>query len=207
MYNKICIRMYTGVGIPRNRDIYVQIALIFVSARVWRRRAGRFRVSPLPRSRGACASLAPLQRVACDNGGADVRTQNETVWSPHGKKYAPEEVLRAVSLVVDGRMNLREAERATGVSRETVRRWQERLEPGEGACTLAMDAGDGKEAPMDRRARLGDLPDDPGSSSASSSTCSSRSTSPGRRWTILKKGPGADPGPSPTGRRRPWSTP
>ena len=40
------------------------------------------------------------------------------------KKYAPEEVLRAVSLVVDGGMSLREAERATGVS-ETVRRWRE----------------------------------------------------------------------------------
>lgn len=79
------------------------------------------------------------------------------------KKYAPEEVLRAVSMVVDGGMSLREAERATGVSRETVRRWLGRLEPGEGSLyALAMDAGDGKEAPMGGRIRLDELPDDPG---------------------------------------------
>ena len=111
------------------------------------------------------------------------------------KKYAPEEVLRAVSLVVDGGMSLREAERATGVSRETVRRWRGRLEPGEGSLyALAMDAGDGKEAPMDGRPRLGDLPDDPGELKRIIFDMQFEIDLTRAAVDILKKGAGADPG-------------
>lgn len=111
------------------------------------------------------------------------------------KKYAPEEVLRAVSLVVDGGMSLREAERATGVSRETVRRWRGGLEPGEGSLyALAMDAGDGKEAPMDGRPRLGDLPDDPGELKRIIFDMQFEIDLTRAAVDILKKGAGADPG-------------
>ena len=48
------------------------------------------------------------------------------------KRYAPDEVMRAVSLVAAGGMSLRGAERATGVSRETIRRWRAELESGAG---------------------------------------------------------------------------
>lgn len=43
------------------------------------------------------------------------------------KRYAPDEVMRAVSLVAAGGMSLRGAERATGVSRETIRRVYRKL--------------------------------------------------------------------------------
>ena len=140
-----------------------------------------------------------LSRPGVTNHAA--RTQNEIVWSPHGKEEVrAEEVLRAVSLVIDGLSLLRGG--APRASPETVRRWRRgRLEPGEGEPTPAI-AGDGKEAPMDGRPRLGDSLTTLGAQAHHLRHAVRRSTSPGRRWTSWRAGrrPGT-PGEDGPGRR------
>lgn len=111
------------------------------------------------------------------------------------KRYAPDEVMRAVSLVTAGGMSLRGAERATGVSRETIRRWRAELESGAGSLyAVAMGAGDRKEGPMDEGVRLDDLPDDPEELKRIIFDMQFEIDLTRAAVEILKKGPGADPG-------------
>ena len=111
------------------------------------------------------------------------------------KRYAPDEVMRAVSLVAAGGMSLRGAERATGVSRETIRRWRAELESGAGSLyAVAMGAGDRKEGPMDEGVRLDDLPDDPEELKRIIFDMQFEIDLTRAAVEILKKDPGADPG-------------
>ena len=111
------------------------------------------------------------------------------------KRYAPDEVMRAVSLVAAGGMSLRGAERATGVSRETIRRWRAELESGAGSLyAVAMGAGDRKEGPMDEGVRLDDLPDDPEELKRIIFDMQFELDLTRAAVEILKKDPGADPG-------------
>ena len=60
---------------------------------------------------------------------------------------------------------------------------------------------------MDEGVRLDDLPDDPEELKRIIFDMQFEIDLTRAAVEILKKDPGADPGRSPTGRRRPWSTP